>query len=130
MRKGMVYVVCENFMTLHLKPERSMDSILKVMQEEKYPKKDIHFFKTEDGIYIVNAPTSDGKAILFNNYRPFKLTAEEKKTTHLKLVPFHQTGEITEILISNKEHETPHMFYATITYKNGKKKTVEIRDAD
>lgn len=128
MRKGMVYVVCENFMTLHLKPERSMDSILRVFEEEKAPKRDIHFSKTEDGLYIVNAPISNGPDILLNSYRPFKLTAEEKKKIYLKLVPFQQSGDITEVLISKKAHEKPHMYYATITYKNGKKKEVEIRE--
>ena len=117
-------------MTLHLKPERSLDSIFKVIEDEKAPKNDINFLRNEDGTYIINLPASDGQGFLLFTYRSIKLSAEERKKIKLKFIPIGPSPEIDEIRVLNKEHESPQMSYATIIYKNGMKKEVEIRDAN
>ncbi len=129
-RSNMLYIVCENFMTLHLRPEKSLDSILRVIEKEKEPKNDVNFIKNEDGTYRVNAPAMHGKNNLFFTYRPAKLTKDELKKIKLKLLPVDVNPEISEVIILTKAHEKNDMYYAIITYKNGTKKEMEIRDAN
>lgn len=129
-RNNMLYIVCENFMTLHCRPEKRLDSILNVIELEKQPKNDINFMKNEDGSYRVNAPAMHANANLFFMYRPAKLTEAERKKLKYKLLPIGMNPEISMVEILNKTHEKPDMFYAIITYKDGSKREMEIRDAN
>ncbi len=127
-RSNMLYIVCENFTTLHLRPERRLDSILNVIEMEKLPKNDINFMKNEDGSYRISAPNTNGNANLFFMYKPNVLTTEEKKKIKFKFTPLENNPEVSMIQVLNKEHENARMYYAVITYKNGAKREVEIRD--
>jgi heat shock protein HslJ len=129
-RNNMLYIVCENFMTLHCRPDKRLDSILNVIELEKQPKNDINFMKNEDGSYRVNAPAMHANANLFFMYRPAKLTEAERKKLKYKLLPIGMNPEITMVEILNKENEKPDMLYAIITYKDGSKREMEIRDAN
>jgi len=129
-RNNMLYIVCENFMTLHCRPEKRLDSILNVIELEKQPKNDINFMKNVDGSYRVNAPAMHGNANLFFMYRPAKLTDAERKKLNYKFLPIGMNPEITMVEILTKANEKPDMFYAIITYKDGSKREMEIRNAN
>lgn len=130
-RNNMLFIVCENFVTLHLKPERSLDSIMKVIDDENAPKNDINFTKTPDGTILVNAPIEGSKQNLLTACK--KTTAPESTKKNAPIIttfkPIDKNAIFVKMVLSKKAHPTPSMFYATIYYKNGTKKEVEIRDA-
>ncbi|MES2618426.1 MAG: DUF4377 domain-containing protein [Bacteroidota bacterium] len=129
-RNKMLFMVCENYVTLHLRPERSLDSILKVIDDENAPKNDINFSKAPDGTILVNAPIQDGKLNLITPCK--KTTAPESTKKGAAIIttftPLEKNAIFVKMVLSKKPHPTPNMFYATIYYKNGIKKEVEIRD--
>lgn len=130
-RNKMLFIVCENFMTLHLKPEKSLDSIIAVLEAEKAPKNDIHFSKNDDGTYLVNAPNEDNR---LNLIIPCKKTMVPEKATKgapklMTFTPIAPGAIFLKVVISNKQHPEAHMHYATVYYKSGKKREVSIRDA-
>ncbi len=129
-RHNMLYIVCENFMTLHLRPEKKLDSIINIIELEKEPKNDVNFMKNEDGSYRVNAPAMHAATNLFFMYRSSKLTDSERKKIKYKFIPIGMNPEISMVEILTKANEKPDMYYAIITYKNGTKKEMEIRDAN
>lgn len=129
-RNNMLYIVCENFMTLHCRPDKKLDSILNVIELEKQPKNDVNFVKNEDGSYRVNAPALHANTNLFFMYRASKLSDTERKKIKFKFIPIGLNPEISMVEVLTKANEKPDMYYAIITYKDGSKKEMEIRDAN
>lgn len=127
-RNNMLFVVCENLMTLHLRPERKLDSIIKVISRPPSKYDGNTYLKLKDGHYAVRldyVKQAQNEQMMF---KVIPLTPAEKKTMLFKLRNMGENNAIKEIQILRKPHKVATLHYAVIIFKDGTKESIVIQD--
>lgn len=127
-RNNMLFVVCENLVTLHLRPEKKLDSIIKVINRPASKYDGNTYLKLKDGHYSVRLDylkQAQNKQMIF---KTVPLTATEKKTMLFKIRNIAEDDEIKEIRVLRKQHKIGTLHYAIVIFKDGTQESIVIQD--
>jgi heat shock protein HslJ len=125
---NMLFVVCENHVILHLRPEKKLDSMMAIVNKKSSVLEGNTYVLMKDGNCIVRL---DYVKEVKNKTLTFKkgtLTAVEKKTIKYKLTNLLPNAEVISIYILKKIDRTSGMNYAELIFKDGTRKTILIRN--
>ncbi len=127
-RNNMLFVVCENHLIIHMRPEKRLDSMVKEINKPVQVSRGNTFANMQTGQYVItldDVPEAAMKQMIFTNV---KLTATEQQTIKLKLRNTSADDPVKEIRILAKPHKKAGHYYAVIVFKNGSKRTVVMRN--
>lgn len=127
-RNNMLFVVCENLVTLHLRPERRLDSIINVIRRPPSKYDGNTYLKLKDGHYSVRLDylkQAQNRQMIF---KVVPMTATEKKTMRFKLRNVVDDDAIKEIRVLRKPHKVATLHYAIVIYKDGTQESIVIQD--
>ena len=127
-RNNILFIVCEDLVTLHLRPERKLDSIIKVISRPPSKYDGNTYFKLKDGHYSIRLDylrQAQNRQMMF---KVVPMTATEKKTMLVKLSNLAEDDAIKEVHILRKPHKLATLHYAIVIFKDGTKESIVIQD--
>lgn len=130
-RNNVLFIVCENLGTLHLKPEKRLDSMIQVINTPKSPFDGNTLFALKDGntqIKLDELPQAKNRMMVF---KPGQLSDIEKKANSpvaKVLVNTDPDNEITKIQILKTPHKINNSKYIVVFLKNGTNRKMEIKE--
>lgn len=127
-RNNILFVVCENRMTIHLRAEKRIDSLVRELQSPKQLPAENEFVDLKDGHFNVMLPQLPETVHTNMIFKKGKLTPEESKTCRFKLVNISMEDTVAEIKILKTPHKTQGLYYATVVLRNGETRSVTIRN--
>lgn len=125
-RNNMLFVVCENHLILHLRPEKKLDSLIR--EVNKPTPRGNTFADMQTGDYAVtldDVKEAGNQQMVFSSV---KLSETEKKTIRIKLKNSSPSDPVSMILILSKPHKLKGHYYATLVMVDGTRKTIVIRN--
>lgn len=126
-RNNMLFLVCENLMTIHLRPEKKLDSVIMVLQKPVRQKQGSSFMDMKNGHFSVAVDLGDGSPISNMMFGSEKLTPAEAKTIRHKLKNLNPNDPIAVVHILKTPHQMEGLYYATLIMKDGSRKSVIMR---
>lgn len=127
-RNNTLFLVCENLLTIHLRPEKRLDSIISLINQPIRQKPGSAFKILKADHFSVVVDYLDGSPVQNMVFGVDKTTAEESKTILYKLHNLNLNDDVQTVYILKKPHELPGMYYATLVMKDGSRKTVVMRN--
>lgn len=127
-RNNMLFVVCENRMIIHCRPEKKLDSLIADINKPIVVSRGNTFADMQNGEFVVTLdelPKAANKQMFF---KKIVLSATEKKTMKYKLKNVNSDETISQIIILNKPHKMKGYFYAIVIMKDGSKSNVVMRN--
>lgn len=127
-RNNMLFIVCENRMSIHLRPEKRLDSMINEINKPDAVSRGNTFGNMQNGHFVVtldNEPESALKQMIFTDQ---SMTDVERGTIKFKLKNLSTEDLIQEIHILKKEHKDKDYYYAVVLFKDGTKREVVIRN--
>ena len=128
MRNNMLFIVCENRMILHCRPEKKLDSLIADINKPVVVSRGNTFANMQNGQYVVTLDELPKAANLQMFFKSSVLTATEKKTIKIKLKNSNEDEPVSQIIILSKPHKMKGYFYAIVVMKDGTKTNVVMRN--
>lgn len=130
-RNNMLFIICQNGTTLHLRPTKKLDSIITIINTELVTSASVFkgntFFQlneTKIQIRLDELVNYGNKMMIFNNE---KIPANLSNQLLFFLKNMDANNEIVSISILNTPLKERDMFYANIKFKNGTEKKLKIK---
>ncbi len=123
-RKNILYIACENYLTLELRPEKSLDSILQVIQNDDNKPKENTILNMGKNIFFLTLLDDKKEIETSEPLKVIQLTPAQQKTILLKLSPQLPTSKIKSVTVTKKETGELGTKLVEIDYKNGVKKEI------
>lgn len=127
-RNNMLFVVCENRMILHCRPEKKLDSLISEINKPVVLERGNTFADMQNGEYVVTLDELAQAARKQMFFKKSVLSAVEKKTIRLKLKNSNVDETISQILILSKPHKLKGSYYAIVIMKDGSRTNVVMRN--
>lgn len=127
-RNNMLFIVCENRMILHCRPEKKLDSLIADINKPVVVSRGNTFGNMQNGEYVVTLDELPKAANMQMFFKSSVLTAAEKKTIKIKLKNNNPDEPVSQILILSKPHKMIGYFYAIVVLKDGTKTNVVMRN--
>jgi heat shock protein HslJ len=125
-RNKMLYIVGENFTTLHLRPTNSLDSIIKVINEGNIAGivRENSLKMLVENLYQVNLILG-GTGFFSGVYNSTDLTPDEKKLYSKKLTPQINDQVIKHVYIK-KTTKKDYNYSMLVIYQDGQKENIDF----
>lgn len=125
-RNKMLYIVGENFTTLHLRPTNSLDSIIKVINKGNVVGivRENSLKMMDENMYQVNLILG-GTGFYSGIYSTANLTAAEKKLYSKKLMPQINDNVIQSVYIK-KTTKKGFNYSVLVMYQDGQKENIDF----
>ncbi|MEZ4803909.1 MAG: DUF4377 domain-containing protein [Bacteroidia bacterium] len=128
-RNNMLFVVCENHLIMHLRPQKRLDSIIQEIQKPKAEMKGNRFARVNpEQVAVILEDLESGKVetLLFKDEA---LSEKEAENMQFKLINYNPNAQISEIQVLMESVPGINTYKAILILKDGSKKNIEITDA-
>lgn len=128
-RNNMLFIVCENHLIMHLRPQKRLDSLIFELQKPKTEMKGNRFARVNSeqvAVILEDVENDQVETLLFKEE---VLTDKDAETMQLKLINYNPNAQISEIQILQESVPGINTFKAILILNDGSKKNIEIRDA-
>ena len=127
-RNNMLFIVCENRMIMHCRPEKKLDSLIADINKPAVVSRGNTFGDMQNGEYVVTLDDLPKAVNMQMFFKSTVLTAAEKKTIKIKLKNNNADEIVSQIIILSKPHKMKGYYYATVMMKDGTKTNVVMRN--
>lgn len=127
-RNNMLFIVCENRMSIHLRPEKKLDSMMNEINKPDLVSRGNTFGNMQNGHYVVTldeVPEAAMKQMIFVDQ---SMNDVERGTIKVKLTNLSAEDPIKEIHILKKAHKDQGYYYAVVLFKDGTSREIVIRN--
>ncbi|MCC6817966.1 MAG: DUF4377 domain-containing protein [Bacteroidia bacterium] len=127
-RNNMLFITCMNGYTLHLRPEKRLDSLISEFSKPHIYRSNSYTL-LRDGRYAITL--DDVKEAGFKNFifEKDSLTQIKKSDIALRLVNLDKESDIQSIEILTKPHTLKDINHAILIFKDGSRREIMIRYA-
>jgi heat shock protein HslJ len=125
-RNNMLFISCENNITLELRPEKRLDSIIEVIQTENAKIKENTLINLGDNNYTLLLINKDNKEPIVENLVGNSITPTQKKTILAKLTPIAPISKLKTVILTKKETGVKGNYIALLEYNDGSKKEIIV----
>jgi heat shock protein HslJ len=127
-RNNMLYLICENNTSLHLKPKKRLDSILNVINNPEPIYSGNHYALMENKNYQLKlSGFPEFKDMLFE-FKTTEINEKDKVSIDLRLSNIDKDNSIAFINILKLPHPEKNTKYADVIFKDGTKKRILITE--
>ena len=125
-RNNMLFMTCENNLTLEMRPEKKLDSILAVIQKENARIKENTLLNLGNNNYTLTLINKDNEEPVVEVLVAKAMSPIEKKTLLAILEPPLPHSQLKRILLTKKETGVAVTHIAVLEYKNGSKREIIV----
>ncbi|MEN9739733.1 MAG: hypothetical protein RLZZ318_1769 [Bacteroidota bacterium] len=127
-RNNMLFVVCENLMTLHFRPAKRIDSLIAVLNQPAVVSRGNTFANLGNGTYYVTLDEVQQAAKKDYTFNSKVLSATEKQSYQCILENIEPNDPLKGIYISKKISADKQSYNADLLFKDGSKKRIQIKN--
>ncbi len=127
-RNNMLFVVCENLMTLHFRPAKRIDSLVMSLYKPAVQSRGNTFANLGNGTFYITLDDVQQSAKKDFTLNSRSLTATEKQTYQCILNNIDLDDPLKTIYIFKKLNAATQTFNADLIYKDGSKKRIQIKN--
>jgi hypothetical protein len=127
-RNNMLFVVCENLMTLHFRPAKRIDSLISALNQPVTVGRGNTFANLGNGNFYVTLDEVQQAAKKDYTFNAKLLTATEKQSYQCILDNIEPEDPIKRIYISKKPNTDNKSYNADLLFKDGSKKRIQIKN--
>jgi hypothetical protein len=124
----MLFVVCENLMTLHFRPAKRIDSLIAVLNQPAVVSRGNTFANLGNGTYYVTLDEVQQAAKKDYTFNSKVLSATEKQSNQCILENIEPNDPLKGIYISKKLSADKQSYNADLLFKDGSKKRIQIKN--
>ena len=127
-RNNMLFVVCENLMTLHFRPAKRIDSLVMSLYKPAVQSRGNTFANLGNGTFYITLDDVQQSAKKDFTFNSRALTATEKQTYQCILNNIDLDDPLKTIYIFKKLNAATQTFNADLINKDGSKKRIQIKN--